>query len=125
MVCSLESGITLIYYKGVNMDLYKSIGLKIKYKRKQKGFTQEMLSEACGISPSYIGIIERGDKRLSVETLVKIANALRVSSDYLLAENLVCDGKGCASSYFREMDEDEIRLAYGIIKDIRELVDKR
>lgn len=46
--------------------------------------SQEALAELCDISPSFMGHIERGTRKMSMETFVSIANALHVSTDYLL-----------------------------------------
>ncbi|WP_193774717.1 helix-turn-helix domain-containing protein [Vallitalea guaymasensis] len=67
---------------------YVRLGSKIREQRLKKELTQEKLAEKCGISPSYIGIIERGDKKLSITTLVKIASVLDISTDYLLSDSL-------------------------------------
>ncbi len=67
---------------------YKLLGMRIRQERSRKSLTQEQLSEMCNISSSYIGIIERGDKKLSVETLVKIASILEVSTDSLLKDTV-------------------------------------
>ena len=50
---------------------------------------QEDLAEKTDLSSVYVGMLERGEKTASLETLVKIANALEVSSDILLKEVLV------------------------------------
>ncbi len=42
----------------------------------------------CDLSLTYLGVIEGGHKKLSVQTLVKIAKALNVSTDYLLSDSL-------------------------------------
>lgn len=65
------------------MDL-KQIGARIKLTRKEKGMSQEKLSELVNVTPHYIYEIERGMKAMSVETLVGIALQLEVSTDYLL-----------------------------------------
>lgn len=41
---------------------YVQLGSKVREQRLKKELTQEKLAEKCGISSSYIGIIERGDK---------------------------------------------------------------
>ena len=51
-------------------------------------FTQEALAKKVNVSMSYIGHIERGQKRCSLETLIGIANALNVSPDTLLQDSL-------------------------------------
>lgn len=66
-----------------NVD-YVEIGKRIREARKAQGLTQEEASERCDITAAYYGNIERGDKKMSVETLVKISNGLKISTDHLL-----------------------------------------
>ena len=66
-----------------------SIGKNIRDCRISRGMRQEDLAEKTDLSSVYIGMLERGEKTASLETLVKIANALEVSSDILLKEVLV------------------------------------
>ncbi len=67
---------------------YYAIANQIRKCRKRKKITQEQLSEAIGISPSYLSCVENGYKGISLETAVAIANALEVSLDLLLADNI-------------------------------------
>lgn len=60
------------------------MGQRIKRARKEKSLTQEQLAEACNISVSFMGHIERGSRIPSIETLCALCRALDVSSDYLL-----------------------------------------
>lgn len=69
------------------MDL-KTIGKRIKEKRLDRSWSQENLSEKVGLSPVYIGMIERGEKQPKLETFIRIANALNVSADELLEDVL-------------------------------------
>ena len=64
--------------------LYQRIGKRIRAQRKLKGMTQEQLSQTAGISLSFLGHIERGTRKLSVETLYAICMALDCSSDQLM-----------------------------------------
>ena len=66
-----------------------SIGKKIRYFRENRKWTQEAFAEKIGLSLTYIGMIERGEKVPKLETFIKIANALEVSADVLLADVLV------------------------------------
>ena len=52
------------------------IGNVIRDARLNKNITQEQLSEAVDVTPAFIGHIERGDRSLSLTTLVCIANIL-------------------------------------------------
>lgn len=47
--------------------------------------TQEKLADIVGISTSFIGHIERGNRVPSVETLVSICQALKISMDEIIA----------------------------------------
>ncbi|QSF45282.1 helix-turn-helix domain-containing protein [Paenibacillus tianjinensis] len=67
---------------------YIELGLKIRTERNRIGLTQEKLSELVGISESYLGHIERGDRKLSVETLISLASVLNVTIDSLLYEEI-------------------------------------
>ncbi len=67
---------------------YITVGKKIRSIRMRKGLSQLQLSEMVEVSPPYISYIENGVKNASIETLVKIANALQVSIDELLDDNL-------------------------------------
>ncbi len=70
---------------------YAALGKRIKAQRKLLGMTQEELAELAGISCSFMGHIERGTRKLSVDSLVKIADALRLSCDMLLQDSLDAD----------------------------------
>ena len=67
---------------------YISIGSYIRGLRKKQRITQSELADRIDRSVSYVSRIESGEKSLSLETLVLIANALNTSADYLLTDNL-------------------------------------
>ncbi len=66
---------------------YIDLGNRIKKKRLEKNLTQEALAEMSKISCAYIGQIERGEKGLSLEVFLNIANALNCSTDELLRKS--------------------------------------
>ena len=66
------------------MDLY-CLGNRIRKTRMNCGITQEKLAEMVDISTNFMSLIENG-RNMSVETLVKIADALGVTVDYLLSD---------------------------------------
>ncbi len=68
---------------------YEAIGLRIKKARINANMTQEELANKADISTRFLNNIERGNKGMSMETFVAIANALSVSTDDLLCDNLV------------------------------------
>jgi transcriptional regulator with XRE-family HTH domain len=64
-------------------ELYKSIGKRIRETRQKTGMTIEQLATEIDMDWSFIGGIERGRNIPSIETLFKIANALRIPLSYL------------------------------------------
>jgi transcriptional regulator with XRE-family HTH domain len=54
------------------------IGNAIRLYRKNAGLTQEKLAEAVDLNPKYLGEIERGEKIISIEALLRIAKAVKV-----------------------------------------------
>lgn len=55
------------------------IGGRIRESRKRAGKTQERLAEETGLSPIYIGRLERGEKQPSLEVLSRLSESLEVS----------------------------------------------
>lgn len=64
------------------------LGIKIKEARIQKGYTQEKLAETAGIGPVYLSEIERGVKMPSLKLFIKIIDALEISADYVLRDEI-------------------------------------
>lgn len=64
--------------------LYKNLGQKIRQLRNQKGLTIAQLAEIAGIDDYYLGEIERAQKKPSLDTLLKLSNALDIELYLLL-----------------------------------------
>jgi len=71
--------------------MYSQLGKRIKQQRILARMTQEKLAEKAGISLSFLGHIERGTRKASLDTVVKICNALGVSPNMLLQDSLDSD----------------------------------
>lgn len=67
---------------------YELLGKHIREQRKSKNYTLEQLAEKLDVSTTFIGQIERAKGIPSLETLVKIANVLEISTDSLLFGDL-------------------------------------
>lgn len=67
---------------------YDALGRRLRQERHKMNWTQEKLAEKIEVSDAYIGQIERGERSLSLETLVKLANQLGVTVDYLLHDSI-------------------------------------
>lgn len=68
---------------------YEQIGNRIKEIRVSKKWTQARLAEESGVEPSYISHIERGVTKLSLPTLICVANALGATLDELVYDSLI------------------------------------
>lgn len=60
------------------------IGARMKAQRELLGLTREELAERLDITPRFCYDLELGLKGMSIPTLCKLSNVLKVSSDYLL-----------------------------------------
>ncbi len=59
-------------------------GERVREIRKEKGLSQEELAHKADLHRTYIGMIERAEKNITLLNIEKIANALEVSIDKLL-----------------------------------------
>lgn len=64
----------------------KRFGGTIRKLRLAKGYTQEDLAQHAALHPTYIGGIERGERNVSLDNILKIARALGVRASALFAD---------------------------------------
>jgi transcriptional regulator with XRE-family HTH domain len=57
--------------------IYRLLGESIRSRRKKARLSQEQLAEKADLTRNYIGDIERAEKKITLETLAKIAKALK------------------------------------------------
>ncbi len=62
------------------------VGQVIQRKREQKKLSQEVISGLAGIGRTHLSAIERGERKPTLETFFKIAEALNIRPSALLAE---------------------------------------
>lgn len=65
-----------------------ALGKRLRDIRQKKGYTQYALADRSGIGNVYLGEIERGLKMPSLNIFIKLIDALDVSADYLLRDEL-------------------------------------
>ncbi|MCI9125066.1 MAG: helix-turn-helix transcriptional regulator [Eubacterium sp.] len=63
---------------------FAKIGMRIRQIRKAKGWSQDELAKKCGISLNFVGNIERGARKMSMETFAAVCIALETDADALL-----------------------------------------
>lgn len=93
--------------------MIEHLGERIRELRMSQKLSQTDLSKRIGVTNALISAIENGDRSPSLETLIKLANYFKTSSDYLLGikpkEPLNLDG----------LSLDEIKAVTTIINSLR------
>ncbi len=69
---------------GKHPPIVPKFARKLRSEREERGFSQESLATAAGLSRNYIGMIERGESNLTLGTVERLARALRMESWELL-----------------------------------------
>ena len=62
----------------LNKQFLVFLGKKIRIEREKLGLSQEQLGESAKFHRTYIGMIERGEKNITISNLRKLAQALKV-----------------------------------------------
>jgi transcriptional regulator with XRE-family HTH domain len=100
---------------------YKRLGERIREERLRLNLTQAALAEAIDISDTYMGAIERGERSLTLNTIVRLVNRLGVSIDYLLAD-YVSDSDSNIIEQFRQITDrqplERKQLAIKVLRTI-------
>lgn len=98
---------------------YFYLGQRIRAIRKEKNYTQEKLAEKADVGTTHISHIETGCTKLSIKTLIKIANALNSSADELLCD-YINNSKNIYTNEITETLNDctiqEIRFLSDLVK---------
>lgn len=104
---------------------YKLLGQRLQECRIGQSISQEALAEMAGISVTYVSAIENARRHLSLVTLVNIANALKITPDYLLLGNLPHDKMTCrneVNQLLQGCTAEEQYFILSVVKHIRGLL---
>jgi transcriptional regulator with XRE-family HTH domain len=63
---------------------YRVIGDKIRIEREKFDISREKFAELLDLSPFFVGQIERGERKMSIGTLINVSECLHISIDYLI-----------------------------------------
>lgn len=98
---------------------YTAIGKRIRKCRKEKHWSQQHLADVADLSDTNISHIERGATKLSLPSLIAIANALDTTTDYLLMDVIhqsKVQFEGELADLVKDCTKEEYRLLYHICK---------
>lgn len=85
---------------------YLKLGARIREERTRLNLTQAQLAEDVDISDTYMGAIERGERSLTLDTLVRLVNRLGVTVDYMLAD-YVADSDSNIMEQFKQIVDSQ------------------
>jgi len=63
---------------------FKDVGDRIRTEREKLQISREKFAEILNLSPFFVGQIERGERKMSISTLISVSDCLHVSTDYLI-----------------------------------------
>ena len=93
------------------------IGKRITERRKKLGMTQEMLAEKGDLTPQFVSYAESGKRAMRPENVIKLANALEVSADYLLTGDIVDKDMLILADKLRKLSPEMLRIVENIIDE--------
>lgn len=100
---------------------YERLGKRIREERQKLGLTQARLAEDVDISDTYIGQIERGERSLTLGTLVRLSNRLGVTIDYLLMDSVESTDEAVIDQFRRIISgrsAEKKQMAIDVVKTI-------
>jgi len=59
-------------------EILIKFGKKVRSERVKRGFSQEQLASRAGVHRTYVGMIERAEKNITLENIQKICKALNL-----------------------------------------------
>ena len=104
---------------------YVLLGQKIREARISAGLSQEQLAEMVGLTSQHISHTEVASTKVSLPSLIKIANALHTSVDRLLSDS-IHDSKAYlmddVQAVFSDCDPDEIYVMLEAAKAVKKAI---
>ena len=100
---------------------YVKLGKRIREERLRLHLTQARLAEDIDISDTYMGAIERGERSLTLDTLVRLANRLGVTIDYMLADSVPNTDANIMNQFKQIMDQqptERKQMAIDVLRTI-------
>ena len=100
---------------------YKRLGERIRAERLRLNLTQTQLAENASISDTYMGAIERGERSLTLDTLVRLVNRLGVTADYLLSDSVTNSDANIMAQFKQVIDCQPLerkQMAINVLRSI-------
>lgn len=116
-------------FYNMTKNIYETIGKRIRVERKKLSLTQEELASKAHIGTKFLSSIERCATKPSLETFIKISEALGISCDCLLKESpkqavYKPDFSKQLAFLVSELSEDKQYQVLKLVKDIKKITSK-
>jgi len=98
---------------------YVRLGRRIREERLKLNLTQAQLAEDIDISDTYVGQIERGERSLTLDTLIRLVNRLGVTVDYLLKDSVASTDDNIINQFKQLIDSQSVErkvMAIDVLK---------
>ena len=99
----------------------KKLGERIRAERLRLNLTRAQLAENAGISDTYMGAIERGERSLILDTLVRLVNRHGVTVDYLLSDSVTNSDANIIAQFKQVIDCQPLKrkqMAINVLRSI-------
>ena len=93
-----------------------SIGGRIRRQREFLGYTREQFAELLDVTPKFCSDIELGVKGMSVQTLCRISEVLRLSTDFILFGRENAESSSPITQLLRSCSPSELAYAEQLLK---------
>ena len=100
---------------------YKRLGKRIREERLRLNLTQAQLAEDIDIFDTYMGVIERGERSLTLDTLVRLVNRFCVTVDYMLSDSVSDSDSNIMEQFKQIMDGQPLerrQMAVNVLRTI-------
>jgi transcriptional regulator with XRE-family HTH domain len=82
-LCVFIEGLFVFIYQ-MGSDILKDFGLRVKQLRIERNLTQQDLADVSGFHKNYIGMVERGERNISLKNIEVFAKAFKIPIPELL-----------------------------------------
>lgn len=101
------------------------VGQMIRKRRTEIGLSQEQVALQAGVTTTYLGQVERGDRNPTVGFLEKVAESLEVDITYFFENTKSADGSPAENlirSYLRNLNEEQKQKIAQIVAVISDTI---
>ncbi len=99
-------------------EFLNDIGRRIENRRKELGLTQEALAEKSNVTTQFVSYAENGKRAMRPENLLGVANALGVSTDYILKGDIIDRDILIMTEKLEKLSARQFLIVEAIVDDI-------